>query len=646
MINSRVQITIILYLCIVFVTIFSCTFKNINPDISFAKKEYAAANKIYLSQYPKINDEKSEAQLAFKIAQCFQYQADYNNSLAWYKIAYEKNYGLKALEQYAYGLKQAEDYDEAIEAFQKLIIEVQDKTTYRKEITICKLAKAWRNDNSNSYYQIKPLTELNSEENDLSACYDRMGNIYFSSDRIGATGNQIYGWSGGLHFDIYKYDVSDQSVRGVNEINSKHHEANPCIVKNKSLYFVNCSKNETENSYCQIWKSKWINSKWQSAEQIDLENDLCNNLHPAVHESDSILIFSSDRKNGQGKFDLYISYIQNDNWSTPEALPNYINTEGNERFPTWYKDTVFFSSDFLPGMGGLDIFKTYRMKNGKWAAPINLKSPINSGSDDYGLQVNPSFYPHDDILQKGIFTSNRTKNNHDDIFDYELIKREINATPKKDFEVRTNVKFIIKSIIATKNDFYLDSVNVTNNNTGATINLLERYAINYNNLSDGNYTFEFTRQGYYPIEEIIDINQNYHLNSDTILTVIKEIIMVPLINNQEFVLQNIYYDFDDWKLKIESYDALNQLVNLMRKNPELKLEIRSHTDCRGNESYNTDLSLKRAESVVQYLINQSIDNTRLNSVGLGESEPLQKCDCDKCSESEHAVNRRTSFLIK
>lgn len=147
-------------------------------------------------------------------------------------------------------------------------------------------------------------------------------------------------------------------------------------------------------------------------------------MQAAIHKSDSILVFSSDRNKAQGKFDLFISFKVNDEWSEPKSLPDNINSDGNERFPTWYNDTLYFSSDGHVGMGGLDIFKTYSIGNGKWSNPQNLKYPINSGADDFGFVVDPNFYSSEDQRLKGVITSNRNFENKDDLFDFVLLKND------------------------------------------------------------------------------------------------------------------------------------------------------------------------------------------------------------------------------
>lgn len=119
--------------------------------------------------------------------------------------------------------------------------------------------------------------------------------------------------------------------------------------------------------------------------------ELCNNVHPALHPSDTILVFSSDRKLGEGMYDLYYSVFRNGEWTNPTNLGAGINTTGNEKFPVWNKDTLYFSSDQLAGMGGLDIFKTWIQPSGQWVSPQRLPYPINSGADDYSISFDPLF---------------------------------------------------------------------------------------------------------------------------------------------------------------------------------------------------------------------------------------------------------------
>ena len=638
---------LIIFLNILFI---GCAINKVNPEVYFNQKKYNLALLSYQKIFASTKDESAKSKAAFRIGQCYKFQAEYKKSLDWFKVAYDQGYGLKSLEEMAFGLKRQEEYIEAIQAFQKLTNEVQDKSLYRKEISMCKLAQSWKKSNSKLKISVFPKSDINTEFADFSACYDRSGNILFSSDRIGSTGSDIYNWTGRLYTDIFKWDALDKTIIDLKTINSKHHEATPSISNlKKRIYFTHCSKDASIHSYCQIFVCEIENNDYTSPEQLDLYDVESNSIQPAIHKSDSILVFSSDR-NKDRKFDLYISFKVNDEWSEPEALPSSINTEGNESFPTWYNDTLFFSSDFLPGMGGLDIFKTYRASNGKWAIPQNQKYPINSGADDFGLCVDPNFNSNGGEILKGIFSSNRDENKKDDIYDFFIESiNDTSTVAEKKHELEVSVKFIFKEkppISSTFNAIkYVDSVELSSTILPVKLNTFDKTSISIILNPDQRSKINFARRGYLNSSFDINIESPEILSKDSIIKIIQEIELIPIKVKTEFLLENVYYDYDKYELKEASFESLDKLVDMLELNSNLKLEIRSHTDCRGEEDYNLELSNKRAESVVNYLVEKGISNSRLSYRGLGESELFDRCNCEDCSEESHQKNRRTSFQL-
>lgn len=641
----------LLLLTFLLLFIAACAIQRADPEKYFNVKEYHKALLLYKDAFVKEKAGQEQAKLAFRIAQCYKYQAEYKSSLQWFKIAYEKGYGFKALEELAFGLKQQEDYQEAIQAFKKLENEVKTKNQYRKEVSICKLAEAWKVENPLFYYNVTNHQDINSEFSDFSGSYDAKGNIYFSSDRIGSTGKEIYAWTGRLHTDLYRWNVVDRTIDNLSILNSKSHEGAPSLaILKKKIYFTHCSKNNTNDAYCQIFESTITNDEIGEPTQLDLFCDECNNMQAAIHKSDSILVFSSDRNKAQGKFDLFISFKVNDEWSEPKSLPDNINSDGNESFPTWYNDTLYFSSDGHVGMGGLDIFKTYSIGNGKWSNPQNLKYPINSGADDFGFVVDPNFYSSEDQRLKGVITSNRNFENKDDLFDFVLLKNDQlkKELPSK-FTFKANIQFQFmefdsKSTVSS-NSKSLDSVSINSSSIPVVLNTKAKSSISLELATEQVMKFTFSKTNYLNTSFEIRIELPEKLTTDSVLTIQQVILMTPIEKGKEYLLNNVYYDFDKSDLRDESFASLDYLVNLLKANDRIKLEIRSYTDCRGEEDYNLQLSQRRAQSVVDYLVSQGIDLSRLFSKGNGESQPVTTCICEQCTDDEHQQNRRTTFLI-
>jgi len=347
-------------------------------------------------------------------------------------------------------------------------------------------------------------------------------------------------------------------------------------------------------------------------------------------------------------------------------MPSSINTPGNEKFPTAHQDTLYFSSDFLPGLGGLDIFKTYLRKDGSWANPENMMPPVNSGGDDFAFVVDEFARLTGNIKQKGFFSSSRAGIGKDDIYIFTRrpvinIKQDTvivsdNTKPSQQRNIYLAGK-TLEPEYASPND---PNSEISGNIplTGVFVQILNDNNVRIAELSTASRSFfvteiednkEYTviasKPGY--LNSVIKVTSkstpfkenesNYTYNIDLVLNKIYE--------DKEIILKNIYYDFDKWDIRNEAKPALNELAELMRNNPQIKIQLSSHTDCRGEKEYNQILSQKRAQSAVDYLISLGVKAERLQAKGYGEEVLINLCECSTCSEEQHQENRRTTFKI-
>ena len=360
--------------------------------------------------------------------------------------------------------------------------------------------------------------------------------------------------------------------------------------------------------------------------------------HPAISADGTKLIFSSNMPGGSGQSDLYISERINGEWQKPINLGAEINTFGNEVFPFLANDsTLFFSSDGHEGYGGLDIFES-NMVNGKWTTPWNLKLPLNSPYDDFSIVFNRN-------LTDGFFSSNRPGGlGSDDIYVFRKYHRTPGVqVPEKPKEVIPLISGLVKD---KKTLAPLDSATVflLNKQTGEVLVL------------------KTNRDGYFeaPIVKGVTyiakaMKSNYF---DDCLSIIiptdeasvkiktpKDLLLDKYALNKTFVIENIYYDLDKWFIRDDAKPSLNKLVGLLNQYP-INVEIGSHTDSRASAKYNIQLSQKRADAAVKYLISKGIDAKRLTYKGYGETMLINRCaDGVKCTEAEHQANRRTEFKI-
>ena len=371
--------------------------------------------------------------------------------------------------------------------------------------------------------------------------------------------------------------------------------------------------------------SKKQGTTWTTPEVLQLFADSITVGQPALSADERSLFFvATDAPGGLGGRDIWMANMAKGG-GKPEAPVNLgpsINTQGNEMFPFHTKDnTLYFSSDYLPGMGGLDIF----MATGggtEWSQPVNMRSPINSGADDFAFIAKGK--------EKGFLSSNREGGKgKDDIY----------------------VQKLAPLIFNVAGNIYDDSTREALGN--ADVKLLNPDDSTYQSgTSDnkGNYSFKLKENQNY---QILVSRRDYFCNTAEVSTKNQPVsknftIDIPLkrVPLEEITLEDILYDLDSDKLTDSSKIKLQKLVKILKSSPNLKIGIYSHTDSRGSDEYNMDLSQRRAQSVVNFLIEQGIENERLTPQGFGETKLLNKCaNGVECTEAEHAINRRTTFKV-
>ena len=318
--------------------------------------------------------------------------------------------------------------------------------------------------------------------------------------------------------------------------------------------------------------------------------------HPAVG-ADGYLYFVSDVAGGYGGKDIWRVRLAEIGSASPENLGPEINTPGDEMFPYMRDDgTLYFSSNGHPGMGGLDIFKAIQNGQGKWEIE-NMKSPINSMADDFGITF-------EGLKEKGFFSSNRNDSRGaDHIFSFE----------------RPGIQIFVEGWVLDKEEELIDSATVRIvGKDGTDQRLFVRM--------DGIYTTELVRG----MDYVMLGSAPGYLNQKQTLSVPNEekseIFYVDFYLASIFkpvLIENIFYDFDKATLRPDSKEALDELIDLLNDNPNVTIELSAHTDRKGSEAYNMDLSQRRAQSVVDYLIIGGIEKERLTAVGYGKSEPKE-----------------------
>ena len=620
---------------------------------SFSAGEYFDAIDQFKNAYSKTKkaDKNSRTELVFMIAECYRMINDPKNSETWYKLAVKSSYS-KPEAQYwlAESLKKNGKHQQAIDEFKKYKQVAPSDARADQEIRSCELAIEWlRNPEA---YKVDELKDINSKESDFSPAYGRddFGLIYFTSSRDDAAGNKTHGATGQSYTDIFESRIDKKSKWStpvpVEVINSEFEEGTPSFSSDyKELYFTRCEAGKREKKGCIIMYSKKTGDKWSDPKNIGILPDSVVAAHPSLSSDGSTLYFVSDIAGGFGKKDIWKITKANGEgaWSKPVNLGPDINTPGDELFPYVREDgTLYFSSDGLIGMGGLDIFNAKPQPDGSWVVQ-NMKPPVNSFADDFGITF-------ENGNERGIFSSTRKGKGNDELYSFELPPLRFNVTGLvKDEKTGTAITSSLVQLIAS------DGSNLqAETGTGGDF----KFALK----ADVDYIFLATKRGYLNGKEK-ETTKGQEKSREFMVT----ILLTPI--DKPIELPNILYDFGKWDLRPESMVSLDKLVETLIDNENVTIELMSHTDSRDTEEYNQDLSQKRAQVVVQYLIDKGIEPKRLSPKGYGESTPkivdavinaqnpflktgtalseqyINTLANDEQKEIAHQINRRTEFRV-
>ncbi|MGG5578379.1 OmpA family protein [Myroides sp. C15-4] len=636
-------------LCFLFSSLisFGQTRKEKKADRNFDTYAYVEA----ISYYEMMVEQgQVNTSILCKLGDSYYYNGKFVDAHKWYDHLFQGTYedkNLAALDKeyyyrYAQTLKavdQPQKADAILEEFAALAV-----NDSRAQRLITQEELVGQTLGSSRFTMLNLST--NSEHSDYGGTL--LGNrlIFTSSRESDEMRNKVHNWTNEQYTKLYATTITnegsfDSPVLFAKEIASRELNMGSAIFTKdgNTMYFTSnngsttgskrAQYNKEESSLLKIYKAtKQGDGTWGAVEELPFNLDGYNTAHPALTPDEKWMYFVSDRQGSLGQSDLFrISVYESGRFGLVEHLGDQVNTAGRETFPFISSDyTLYFASDGHPGFGGLDLYKAKINREGQLGVPSNLGPDINSTFDDFGLYIDAS-------TKKGFVTSNKkTGIGSDDIYLF----------------VEKPCVQIIDGVVADRDN--------KNGLEGVEIIVYDLR----NNIVEKVYTDE---QGYYSAEQLscgqqyrIHVGKEKYLTQEFAVNTDRKTrqrlnIELELIEKgddlfKKLKLAPIHFDFDSAVIRPDAQVELMKVVKTMLEHPSLIVDVRSHTDSRGNDTYNMQLSERRAQATMQWISSKGVDPSRLTGKGYGESQLINHCSNGvKCTDDEHQANRRSEFII-
>lgn len=571
-------------------------------DEQMTRGEYFDASKTYRKIYNKLtkrSERPLRGEVAFKMGEAHRKLSQWSRASAAYQNAIRYGYpDSMAQLRLAQTLHADGKYAQAVTAYEEFLMRSPQSAEAVAGLEGARWAAEAKNHKTR--YVVREAKLFNSRRADFAPMFN--GDIlYFTTTNEKVTGEGRSEITGMKKSDIWMARKNEQgawqrpeAVEG--ELNTEMDEGIVSFTPDgNTMYLTKARRSPNSSTGVELFTSQRSDAQWSAAVKFDVSPDTISSYgHPAVSPSGEWLYFASDMP-GQGGKDIWRINLK-EKVGSLENLGPQINTAGNEEFPYMLTDSImYFSSDGHPGFGGLDIFQAVLLPSGEWKI-TNMGMPINSPSDDFGITFAKSTHP------EGFFSSNRGDGRgYDHIYSFDL----------------PDLKITISGWVTDHDEEPIP---------GATVRIvgndgsMQRTATG----ADGDFKFNLQRGVTYVMMSGAKgyLNGRQEFTTDTAETDAEYEIEFMLASlSKPNIVEGIFYDFDKATLRPESKEALDQLAQLLRDNPNITIEMTSHTDRVGTEEYNIDLSMRRAKSVVDYLIEAGITPDRLQYHGFGKSRP-------------------------
>ena len=612
----------------------------------FESYDYIDARKIYLNV---VKDGYESAHVFEKLGDTYYFNSEYTEANKWYgKLIdsypdeIEPEYYFRA----AQTLKSVGKYEEA-----KVMMEKFTTTSHNSDLAQIQMNN-WESfeqltNSQNKKFRVTNITtEMSGSDFGPSFYGDK---IVFGSSSINTEGNKIHDWNGLPYLDLFEAEIDDDgSFKNVThlqgDIKSPYHESSAVFTKDgHTVYF-------TRNNYIdgkkkrgkkrlvslKIYKAtKNDDGTWGNINELTFNDDSYSVAHPALNQEETRLYFSSNMEGTLGESDIwYVDILENNNYGQPVNLGPVINTEERETFPFISdKNRLFFSSNGHVGLGGLDIFRASHNDSEGFYAVTNLEQPINSNQDDFGFIVKEE-------EKIGYLSSNRDGEGGSSSDDIYLLTENCNPViygAITDAKTGEPLEGSMIYLMDKNNQVISQKITEANGNYRFEDNMdcEKQYVVRASN----------DEKEYEPLEKVV-------MTPEGTMMLQVDLALTPPdcpVNDLgcRLDLQPIYFDFDKHNIRPDAEVELAKILEAMKEYPQLNIHIESHTDSRGNDAYNMQLSERRAKSTLEWLVEKGIDSDRLSSKGYGESQLINDCSNGvNCSEEAHQLNRRSMFIIK
>lgn len=619
-----------------------------NADKKYEKYAFIDA----LKTYERIADKGYKDEKMFqKLGNAYYFNAELEKAEKWYGELFGMNPDQDPEYYYRYSqclksIGQYEKADEMMIAFNKKSGNDQRAQLFDKNKDYLAQIKA-----NSGRYTIEDAG-INSEFSDYGSSFYNNKLIFASSRDTGGVSKKVFKWTNQSFTNLYEAPVKSDGKLGSPErfqssINSKFHESTPVFTNDgKTMYFTRNNfldgkkgKDSKRITLLKIYKATQLDGKWSDVTALPFNSDQYSVAHPALSPDDKTLYFASDMPGTLGQSDLYKVAINEDgSFGTPVNLGTSINTPGRETFPFISQENeLYFASDGRPGLGGLDIFQTKIVSDNNFSEVQNVGAPVNDKTDDFGLMI-------DNKTSTGFFTSNRNGGHgYDDIYKFTQNRKLICEQKLKgiitDLESKAILSATKVSLFNTKYEFLGQFISD------------EKGQYNFDVECGKTYYVRAEKADYSTKENTITISTTSG-STDLPIALEKAECKVTIGGDLAkcFNIKMIYFDLDKSFIRTEAAFELEKILDVMKQYPTMKIDVRSHTDCRQTAKYNMALSDRRAKSTIAWLVKNGIDSNRLTGKGYGETQLVNDCGCEptnqsNCTEEQHQANRRSEFIV-